>query len=92
MPLASARGAELRGHFLSHLDATRSFSQPLRRVGRDGQEPVWAWLPQLVRQRSDWLPAIGSVLRHLALSDDALAHIAIADVLAGSLHSVALHP
>jgi len=92
MHLAFATATELRDHLLHQLDGSRDFSQPIQRVGRDDSEPVWAWLSQLVKQRSDWHPAIGNVLRHMALREDPWAHIALTDVLAASLHSVALHP
>jgi len=85
--------AELKTQLLAGLDVAReAYGEPIERVGHDSSRPIWVWLTPFVRTRPDWAPAVGNVLRHIAIDGDPLAHKAIVNVLNAQLHSIALLP
>jgi hypothetical protein len=62
------------------------------RVGRDDSLPAWGWVVELIRRRSDWLPALGIALQHAARDGGEIARTGLVDLLADFRDSIVLLP
>lgn len=87
-----ATASELAGCLLASYPDAAYFHAPVVGRNRDDTAPAWGWIIDLIRMRTDWLPAIGIALQHAATDGDDLARVALADLLAEFRDSIVLLP
>ncbi|HEY0195402.1 MAG TPA: hypothetical protein VGC42_30010, partial [Kofleriaceae bacterium] len=89
---AFATAAELRDALLASYPDASYFQAPVVGRNRDETAPAWGWVPELIRQRTDWWPALGVALQHAAKEGGDLARTALATLLADCYDTLALLP
>lgn len=89
---AFSTASELRDALLaSYPDAAYFGGAPVVGINRgDETAPAWKWADELLRQRTDWWPALGIASQHAAQDGGDVARVALADFLEHSHDSKAL--
>ncbi len=87
-----ATASQLRDSLLASYPDAKYFGGPLVGRGRDDTAPAWGWAIDLIRQRTDWWPALGIALQHAVANGGELARTAFGDLLAEFRDSLVLLP
>jgi len=84
--------AELRDALLqSYPEAAYFGDRPVVAIHRgDETEPAWLWVQKLIRQRTDWWPALGIALQHAVHDGGEIARTALGDLLFAASESMVL--